>query len=95
DWSVLAEWFDDEPLARLRIEFASHFADLLPSETVEALTREGLADASPALRYHALTLVSHLNERRQRAVLAAAVADEPDTELRAEMKRALKHLGRG
>jgi hypothetical protein len=95
DFTLLADWFKREPLARLRVEFAAQFAELLPVHTIEALAREALADPAPSLRYHALLLASYLDPHRQRAILKEALADEPDPELQAEMKRTLKRLGHG
>ena len=94
DFTLLAEWFQREPLARLRVEFASQFAEIMPVPAIEALAREALGDSAPSLRYHALCLASCLDPRRQRIVLEEALADEPDPDLKTEMKRTLRHLGR-
>jgi hypothetical protein len=95
DFTILADWFKREPLIRLRVVFAQRFGDLLSAHTIEALAREALADSAPSLRFNALSLALHLDPQRQRAVLKEAVADEPDPELQAEMKRILRHPGHG
>jgi hypothetical protein len=95
DFTILADWFKSEPLIRLRVEFASYFGGLLSAHTIEALTREALADSAPSLRFQGIGLASNLDPNRQRAVIEEAVADEPDPELQAEMQRTLRHLGGG
>ena len=95
DLTILAEWFNGEPLVRLRVDFAAHFAHLLPAYTVEALAQEALAWSG------AFAPVPTPSFSRRTSSHAASVAfsrrpsrTRPDPELRAEMKRTLRRLGR-
>jgi hypothetical protein len=84
------KWFANEPSLRSKIYGAGLLGGALPSASLVDLCRAGLAETSPSMRYRAMMLLDVLDSRQRCVLIAEAVLDEPDPELRAEMKRILR-----
>jgi len=86
---IVLEWLDHEPSHRSRVDIASYLRDILPRSTLLTLSRAGLADESPSLRVDALSLAGALPPRERCILLARAARDEPDAELRTQIRHDL------
>jgi hypothetical protein len=87
---ILREWLASEPSLRLRIEATHALVGVLDEDWIATLVKRGLSEESPGLRVEALHLLERLERKIQRRLLRAAVRDEPDEDLRIEMKRRLR-----
>jgi hypothetical protein len=87
---ILREWLASEPSLRLRTEATHTLVGVLDEDWIASLVKRGLAQESPGLRVEALHLLERLERKMQRRLLRAAVRDEPDEDIRTEMKRRLR-----
>jgi hypothetical protein len=86
---IVLDWLDHEPSLRSRVDIASYLRDILPRSTLLTLCRAGLADESPSLRVDALSLADALTVRERCILLSRAARDEPDAELRTQIRHDL------
>jgi hypothetical protein len=87
---MIWRWLAKEPFLRTRIEVACSLSGAVPSALLLDLCRAGLADTSPSIRYRAMLLLDQVEEEVRRQLVAAALEEEPDPELQAEMARILE-----
>lgn len=85
---AMLEWLAWEPSLRTAMSHASQLAPVAPPALVRDLMERALADASPSLRWEGVGLAAALPAEARRELLSAAIADEPDADLRAAMERA-------
>ncbi|MEZ4410948.1 MAG: hypothetical protein R3A52_31390 [Polyangiales bacterium] len=85
---AMVEWLAWEPSLRTALHHAIVLAPVAPPALVRDLTKRSLADASPSLRWEGVGLACALPAEARRELLSAAIADEPDADLRAAMERA-------
>lgn len=84
----LVGWLAGESSLRLAMDFAEPLAPFAPVDLVYALASRALTDPAPSLRLAGAHLAAHLDADARRPLLDAALAAEPDPDLREVFARA-------